>query len=193
MLKGFPGRRYNIILAAIDLINEKGIQGLSTKGIAAKQEISESILYKHFTSIDEVLVAVMKYFSRFDVMIINTICKRDIPCKEKILATVKAFVELYESYPALASIVLNYETLMRYDHTKEITRDIINKRSEFLIKIIEMAQDAGEIGDYYSALELTDIINGVLRAAIFRWKMSEYSYKLKEYTLVTIEKVLDRA
>ena len=85
MLKGFPSRRDSIIMAAVDIIDESGIKGLSTKEIAAKQGISESILYKHFKSLDEVLTAVIEYFSQFDVMIINTVLKRDIPVKEKVL------------------------------------------------------------------------------------------------------------
>ena len=78
MVKGFPSRKDSIILAVIDIINESGVQGLSTKEIAAKQGISESLLYKHFKSLDEVLVAVIQYYSRFDTMIMNTVQNKGI-------------------------------------------------------------------------------------------------------------------
>lgn len=193
MIKGFPERKDSIILAAIELIDEKGIQGLSTKGIAEKQGISESLLYKHFTSIDEVLIAVVEYYSRYDDMIFNTVRKRDISSKEKIIASVAAIIELFGNYPALSSIALNYEALMRYDHTRSITRYILNKRTEFLLDTIRAAQKDGDIKGYYSPQELADIILGVIRAMILRWKMSEYSYQFKQQTLETIKKVLDRA
>jgi len=192
MIKGFPTRRDNIILAAIDIIGESGIQGLSTKEIAAKQGISESLLYKHFNSLDEVLVAVIEYFSRFDAMIINTVLKRDISCKEKILEYTKSFIELYESYPALAAILLNYETLLHYDYTRQIVIEIIKKRTDFVTGVVESGQSTGEIESYYTAQELTDIIMGTIRTMIFRWKASGYDYPLKESMLVTIKKVLDK-
>lgn len=192
MIKGFPTRRDNIILAAIDIINERGIQGLSSKEIATRQGISESLLYKHFKSLDGVLIAVIEYFSQFDVMITNTVLKRDIQYKEKILEYIKSFVELYESYPALATISLNYETLMNYGHTKQIVTEIIIKRSEFIIKVIELGQSTGEIGHYYKPQELTDIINGIILSMILRWKMTGYNFQLKESMLMTIKKVLDK-
>lgn len=192
MIKGFPTRRDSFILAAIDIISESGIQGLSTKEIAAKQGISESVLYKHFKSLDEVLIAVIEHFSRFDAMIINTVLKRDIPCKEKILEYTKSFVELYESYPALTSILLNYETLMHYEHTRHMATNIIQKRADFVTRVVEIGQSTGEIGNYYTPQELTDIIKGTISSMILRWKMSGYDYQLKGSLLVTIKKLLDR-
>lgn len=192
MIKGFPTRRDNIILAAIDIISENGIQGLSTKEIAVRQGISESLLYKHFKSLDEVLIAVIEYFSRFDTMIINTILKRDVSCKDKILEYTKSFVELYESYPALAAIILNYETLMHYDHTSDMVIEIIKKRSDFIVLVVKIGQSTGEIKNFYKPQELSDIIKGTIRTMILRWKMSEYNFPLKENLLATIKKVLDK-
>ncbi|NLN66531.1 MAG: TetR/AcrR family transcriptional regulator [Clostridiaceae bacterium] len=192
MVKGFPSRKDSIILAVIDIINESGVQGLSTKEIAAKQGISESLLYKHFKSLDEVLVAVIQYYSRFDTMIMNTVQNRDISCKEKILEFTKSFVELYESYPALAAIILNYETLMHYGHTRDMVIDIINKRTDFVTQVLETGLRVGEFEKYYTAQELTDIVMGTIRTMILRWKMSGHSYPLKADLLITIKKVLDR-
>lgn len=192
MVKGFPARRDSIILAAIDIISESGIQGLSTKEIAVKQGISESLLYKHFNSLGEVLIAVIEYFSRFDTMIINTVLKRDISCKQKVIEYTKSFIELYESYPALAAIILNYETLMHYEHTRGKVIDIIKRRSDFVARVVEIGQSTGEIESYYSSQELTDIIKGTIRAMILRWKMSGHDFQLKENMLVTIKKILDR-
>ena len=192
MKKGFITRKDSMILAAIDIISESGLQGLSTKEIASKQGISESLLYKHFKSIDEVLVAVVEYFARFDIMIANTILKRDISYKEKILSTIRSFVELYENYPALAAIVLNYEPLMHYEHTKEKMKEIIENRYDFMVKIIGMGQKAGEIKEHFTPQELADIILGLTKTMTLRWKMSDYNFSLKESMLLTIEKILDK-
>ncbi len=190
MLKGFPSRRDNIILAAIDIINESGMQGLSTKGLALKQGISESLLYKHFKSLDEVLIAVIEYFTQYDTMICNTVQKRDISYKEKILEYIKSFVELYESYPALASVMLNYTTLIHYEHTKKMVIDIFKERNNFVQKMVREGQAAGEIRDIFTPLELTDTIMGIVTNTTFRWKVSEYQFSLKEHVLTTINKVI---
>ncbi|MGI6584800.1 MAG: TetR/AcrR family transcriptional regulator [Lutisporaceae bacterium] len=190
-MKGFPGRKDNIILAAIEIISEDGIQGLSTKKIAARQGISESLLYKHFNSIDDVLVAVVKSFSRYDMMIINTVRKRDITYKEKIIAYIGPIVELYQNYPPLASIMLNYETLLNYRHTRQLIKGIINTRKGFVKSVIEKAQAEGEMNNNLTSQELADIINGVISDMVLRWKISGYVFNLKEDVLATIGKVLD--
>jgi len=125
-------------------------------------------------------------------MIINTVLKRDISCKERILEYTRSFVELYESYPALAAILLNFETLMHYEHTRQRITEIFKKRSELIVKVIKIGQSTGEIENYYTTQELTDIINGTMMSIIQRWKISGYDYKLKECMLVTIKKVLDK-
>jgi len=190
-MKRFPGRKDNIILAAIEIISEDGIHGLSTKKIAARQGISESLLYKHFNSINDVLVAVVKSFSRYDMMIINTVRKRDITYKEKIIAYIGPIVELYQNYPPLASIMLNYETLLNYKHTRQLIKGIINTRKGFVKSVIEKAQAEGEMNNNLTSQELADIINGVISDMVLRWKISGYVFNLKEDVLATIGKVLD--
>jgi len=190
-MKRFPGRKDNIILAAIEIISEDGIHGLSTKKIAARQGISESLLYKHFNSINDVLVAVVKSFSRYDMMIINTVRKRDITYKEKIIEYIRPIIELYQSYPPLASIMLNYETLLNYRHTRQIIKGIINTRKGFVKSVIEKAQVEGEMNNNFTSQELADIINGVISDMVLRWKISGYVFNLKEDVLATIRKVLD--
>ena len=190
-MKRFPGRKDNIILAAIEIISEDGIHGLSTKKIAARQGISESLLYKHFNSIDDVLVAVVKSFSRYDMMIINTVRKRDITYKEKIIAYIGPIVELYQNYPPLAYIMLNYETLLNYRHTRQLIKGIINTRKGFVKSVIEKAQAEGEMNNNLTSQELADIINGVISDMVLRWKISGYVFNLKEDVLATIGKVLD--
>jgi AcrR family transcriptional regulator len=192
-MKGFPGRKDNIILAAIDIISENGIQGLSTKNIAARQGISESLLYRHFNSIDDVLAAVLESFCRYDMMIINTVEKRDLSYKEKILACLTPFLELYDSYPAFASIVLYYETLLHYDHTRQIIIDTIERREGFIKRTIERAQSEGEMKNNFTASEMTDIISGIINNKIFKWRMSGCHFNLKDDILATIKKVLDMA
>lgn len=190
-MKRFPGRKDNIILAAIEIISEDGIHGLSTKKIAARQGISESLIYKHFNSINDVLVAVVKSFSRYDMMIINTVRKRDITYKEKIIAYIGPIVELYQNYPPLASIMLNYETLLNYRHTRQLIKGIINTRKGFVKSVIEKAQAEGEMNNNLTSQELADIINGVISDMVLRWKISGYVFNLKEDVLATIGKVLD--
>jgi len=190
MLKGFPHRKDNIILVAIDIISEDGLEGLSTKKIAQRQGISESILYKYFSSLDEVLICVVNYFSRFDDMIINTIKKKEIPYCQKIFEFLKSYVELYENYPNLPSVLLNYDALLKNTHTKDLVLGIMYKRCGFLSELITGAQKQHEINDLFSPQDLCDIIFGYLNSIILKWKINSFGFSLKNEFLTVLEKLL---
>jgi hypothetical protein len=101
-------------------------------------------------------------------------------------------VELYENYPALASVLLNYEPLLNYGHTRQLVTEIINNRKGFVKSVIERAQAEGEVDNWFSSQQLVDIIEGILIDMILRWKMSGYSFSLKREMLATIKRLLDR-
>jgi AcrR family transcriptional regulator len=51
-------RRERIILTAIDIINELGIQGLSIREVAKREAIATSSIFSHFKSKNELILAV---------------------------------------------------------------------------------------------------------------------------------------
>ncbi|MEA1972657.1 MAG: TetR/AcrR family transcriptional regulator, partial [Candidatus Cloacimonadota bacterium] len=55
-------RQQQIVVTAIKLIANKGIQNLTTKNIANEIGISEPALYRHFDNKLEILKAVITYF-----------------------------------------------------------------------------------------------------------------------------------
>ncbi|HWQ42004.1 MAG TPA: helix-turn-helix domain-containing protein [Desulfosporosinus sp.] len=50
----------------IEVIDEQGLQGLTTREVAKKQDISESTIFKHYKSKNELILAVLDYFSQYD-------------------------------------------------------------------------------------------------------------------------------
>lgn len=193
MLKGFPQRKDKIVLAALEIVNEFGMQGLTTKSLAKRQNMSESLLYKHFASLDDVLIAVVEYFARFDLMIINSLHNKGWSARDKIIEYIRSFVELYENYPPLVAIILNYETLMNYEHTRDKAIMLIEGRTTFIRSIVTEGQKDKTISNYYEPQELTDIIAGSVRAIIQRWKMVQYTFPLKKEIIITLEKILQRS
>ena len=52
-------RQQEIIGNALDLINEKGIQGLTIKNLANRLGITEPAIYRHFENKIQILVAIL--------------------------------------------------------------------------------------------------------------------------------------
>lgn len=52
----FVSRKDRIISSAIEIISESGLSALTTKNLALKENMSETLLYKYFGGINEVLI-----------------------------------------------------------------------------------------------------------------------------------------
>jgi AcrR family transcriptional regulator len=191
MRRRFPNRKDSIILAAIDIINDSGLQSLSTKELARRQEINESLLYKYFKSKDDIIVAVLEYYSAFDESINQTVSERELPFKEKILEYYRLYMEYYENYPAITAVLFSYHSFLKDPVTQELVKDIFDKRSRFLAGLVAHGIEKGEVSGSFTAQEITAILFGFSREMISRWWTDGFTYSLKEYTQATLKKLLE--
>lgn len=56
-------RQLEIITAAGEILTEHGLAQLTTKRLASKMGFSESALYRHFSSKEEILVTMLRYLA----------------------------------------------------------------------------------------------------------------------------------
>lgn len=162
MNNNFINRKDRIIASAIEIISEAGVASLTTKTLAMKENMSESLLYRYFGGIEEVLVEVIRIFTKYDERIIATIEGKDMPHLDKGLELVKMLATNYTGYPELAAIALNYEVFLHNVNTREMIADCLVKRRNFIVREFQMAIDAGEIRNDFTAEELADIVLGTL-------------------------------
>ena len=56
-------RQLDIIEAAGTLLTRSGVGGLTIKNLASEMEFSESALYRHFTSKEEIIISMLQYLA----------------------------------------------------------------------------------------------------------------------------------
>lgn len=188
-MKNFISRKDRIILSAIDIINELGIQGLSIKELATRQEVNESALYRHFKSKDEIINGVIEYFSQFDTAIYNSVIQKELNPKDKIIQYIKSYLEYYEGYPAITGILLSYVSLSYDPVIKTKMNEIFGYRLNNIISLIEESQNKNE-AKLFSARELAMILSGYCNKVILEWRMGGCKSTFKEEAIITIEKLL---
>ena len=77
--------RERLVITAIDLIDEKGFQGLSTREVAKRERISEATVFKHFQSKKELIIAVLRHTSQYDEAIAEATLAKDLNPREMII------------------------------------------------------------------------------------------------------------
>lgn len=180
-----------LILATIDVINDFGIQGFSTKKVTKRVGISSGALFKHFETKNALLIAVLDYYSQYDNDIIESIELKKMAPKEAITYYINRYAEYYENYPAITAITQSYDILTCDPKLGNYIKPIILSRFNFLKKMIERAQEKGEIRADIESEMLVDIINGSRREICLNWRLSEYNFSLRDKTLSTLEVILE--
>lgn len=189
-MKSYITRRHSIIVSALEIIDMLGVEGLSLRELAKRQGVVEGALYKHFGSKEEILLAVVDYYSRYDSKIINTIKNSCMTPKEGIKFYISAFAEQYESEPAMTCISNSFEVLLDDNQVVKRVKEIFISRSDFLTQLVEEGQTNGDINCNFSSEDLSDIIMGLLRTITLKWRISNYSFPLKSRVVSALEVLL---
>ncbi|MCX7921995.1 MAG: TetR/AcrR family transcriptional regulator [Clostridia bacterium] len=184
-------RKESIIFTTIDVINEFGVQGTSTREIAKRQGISEATIFKHFKTKNELLSAVLDCYSQYDPDIITTTRIKLNNPKEAINFFVNSYSEYYENYPAITAITQSYDILACDPELGEKIRGIFLRRIDFIMEVIEEAQKVGQISNSTDAEKLAYTIYGTCKTICLKWRFSQYNFPLKEYTLSTLQMILE--
>lgn len=162
MNNSFINRKDRIVASAIEIINEAGLASLTTKTLAMKENMSESLLYRYFGGIEEVLIEVVDVYTKFDKAMIATIEAKSITHFDKVLEMFRTLSTYYAGYKEMASIVLNYEELLHNVNTRDRIAQCIEMRTGFVRKELQIAIDEKEIIDIFTPEELTCILFGTM-------------------------------
>lgn len=180
-------RKETIVLTAIEIIEQLGIRHLSTREIARRENISEGTIFKHFKSKNDIILAVLDHFCKYDNDLLETIKIKQLKPKEALRFVIDAYATYYENYPAITVIPQIYSILSYEPELSQKVRQIMALRSNEIREIIEQAKEQGVIRIAASSQVITDIIIGTISQTCLNWRMSGYCFSLKERILQAME------
>lgn len=195
MNNNFINRKDRIIASAIEIISEAGLASLTTRTLAMKENMSESLLYRYFGGIEEVLVEVVETFTKFDKGIIATIEAKNISHFDKVIEFVKTLATNYTGYEEMAAVALNYEGFLHNVNTREMMADCLIRRKGFITQEIEKAIAAEEIIDLFTPEELSNMILGTLNRDLLNRRLAidtQTHEQMSENWLVKLSKLLKK-
>jgi len=190
MKKSYFTRKEQIILSTIELIDELGINNLSIHEIAKKENITEGALYRHFRSKEEIIIESLRYYSHFDINIINTINKNNLGSRASIVSLLTSLSEYYENYPEITSLYCSFESLIYEQNIGKEVLLIMENRSDFLILLIENGKKSKEFKDGINSEDMANIILGSFRHLVFKWRIEKHEFSLKKKALDMLNLIL---
>ena len=171
-------RQIEITEVALELISEKGIQGLTIKNLAKKIGITEPAIYRHYDSKTDILIAVLDLFKQNTEQLFEKELKNDGKAIDKIEHLFTKHFASFSATPSLVSVIFSEEIFRNEPVLIAKIAEIIDKNDKILTTIIVDGQKSGEIRSDIEANYLSTIIIGTLRLFVKKWQFSEFSYNL---------------
>lgn len=187
----FISRKDRIIISAIEIISDSGLSALTTRNLALKENMSETLLYKYFGGINEVLIEVVEYYTKFDNSIRHTVTSKDGSYMDKLMEYLSAYATYYDNYYAISTLMLQYEELLHNMDTREKIAWCITERLKFIGGLFKGAMDSGEITKHFTPTELANSVTGVAMAFILGRRIDYHKETFKQEYMQYMTKWID--
>jgi AcrR family transcriptional regulator len=172
MFSEYLQRKDNIIIAAIDILDELGMQGMTTKEIARRQKITEPAIYRQFSGKKEIIQTIIERFQEFDQSVFNTISEQKLETEKGLEFFLNTYAEYFQNYPQISTLMLSFDTFRFDPEIDSLMKERHLARKEILKKLLSQTNVSAEEG--------AEIILGILWSATYNWRLANESYVLKD-------------
>jgi len=178
-MNAFTVRQKQIIQESIQLIADKGIQGLTIKNISKSIGISEPAIYRHFENKNDIILGIISTMqSAHDdendsvIEANETIGK----IKSMFLGHTNRFVK----NPSLTAIIFSEEIFNNNSILAKPIRMMMKLNQNKLIAMIEKGQAAGDVRIDIKAEQISLMVIGSFRFLVSKWHIMNFDFDLKK-------------
>lgn len=173
-------RQLEIIEAAGRLLTNSGVSGLTIKNLAKEMGFSESALYRHFTSKEEIIVALLTYLADLmDERLTRLIKPGDNP-EEKFRKLFESMVQLFNEHPHFVVAVFS-DGLMEESHKINVAiLKIMAVNMKHLMPIIMEGQQKRIFTNAITTEELVHVVMASFRLQMFKWRVAHFKFNLEK-------------
>ncbi len=123
-------RQQQIIEESINIIDEKGIQGLTIKNLSKAIGISEPGIYRHFESKTEILLTILNNFKDMAIVLSGLMKDFEGTTIEKITFMFSRMLDLFSETPSLVSVIFSEEIFKNEELLKLKITEVLNLHAQ---------------------------------------------------------------
>lgn len=191
-MKEYTDRQNQIIQESIQLIANKGIQGLTIKNISKAIGISEPAIYRHFENKDDIILAIISTMKQSTEEELSHVDDNN-PTIENIKKMIQGHTNRFIKNPSLTAIIFSEEIFNNNSILVKPIRMMMKRNQNKLIAMIEKGQASGDVRKDIQAEQISLMVIGSFRFLVSKWHIMNFDFDLKKEVnemLHAIEKVL---
>jgi len=170
-------RQLEIIEAAGKILTSSGVSGLTIKNLAKEMQFSESAIYRHFTSKEGIIVAMLNFLSEsIDNRLTNVIRSSDPEENFKVLFYEQ--ISFFKKNPHFVVAVFSDGLMEESQLINEALLKLMNIKTKHLMPLIIEGQQKGIFTNAITSDELIHIIMGTFKLQMFKWRIANFQFDI---------------
>ncbi len=170
-------RQLEIIEAAGKILTSSGVSGLTIKNLAKEMQFSESAIYRHFASKEEIIVAMLNYLAdSIDERLSKLNSTADPEAKFK--AMFDEQFRFFKDNPHFVVAVFSDGLMEESQLINENILKLMNVKMKHLMPVMMEGQQRGIFTNAITAEELIHIVMGTFKLQMFKWRIANFEFDI---------------
>lgn len=191
MIMKITERQHGIIEAAGKILTSEGVGGLTIKNLAKEMSFSESAIYRHFTSKEEIIIALLEYLAEsMDARFAKAILPEQTP-EEKFITLFVDQLSFFEKHPHFVVAVFSDGLMEESLRINETILKIMSVKMKYLLPVLTEGQQKNVFTKALTPEELTHIVMGTFRLQMFKWRIANFQFDIVQKGNSMIQAILN--
>ena len=183
-------RQLEIIEAAGKILTTSGVSGLTIKNLAKEMKFSESAIYRHFTSKEEIIIAMLGYLSEtMDDHLIEWINPDDNP-EAKFKSIFQNLINFFVKNPHFVVAVFSDGLMEESQRINQNLLKLMNVIIKHLMPVIMEGQQKGQFTNAITTDEMMHIVIGTFKLQMFKWRIADFQFDISRAGNNMVQSVL---
>lgn len=179
MIRSISDRQLEIIEAAGKILTASGLSGLTIKNLAKEMKFSESAIYRHFESKEDIILTLLEYLAKDMEDRFLRVISEEQSAEEKFITIFKSQFSFFTENPHFVVAVFSDGLIEESQKINEKIIRIMSVKMKHLMPIIKEGQNENIFTNSVSIEDLLNIVMGTFRLQIFKWRVANFDFDIR--------------
>jgi AcrR family transcriptional regulator len=174
-------RQEQIAEAALGLVAGQGMKGLSIARVARRVGVVPSAIYRHYSSKDEVLDAVLDLIRNRLLANVKAVCEESTEALDRLHRLLARHVRLLRENQGIPRVVFAQELQNGHSGRKARMYETIREYLGRIAEIVRQGQQNGQVRSDFTPEAVSTMFLGIVQPAALLWNLSDGDFDVTNH------------
>jgi AcrR family transcriptional regulator len=171
-------RQFEIIESAGKILTFSGVSGLTIKNLAKEMKFSESAIYRHFTSKEEIIITMLDYLAEIINERLQISNQTSDNPETRFITLFQNHFDFFKNNPHFVTAVFSDGLFKESQRINEAILKIMNIKMQHLLPVIMEGQQKGVFTNSITNEEMLHIVMGSVKLQMFKWRIADFKFDI---------------